>query len=48
MLDFLGFVLDLSNFVVDRFEFWVSFTFPLVMLKKEREEKKKESSRGGK
>jgi hypothetical protein len=50
MLDFLGFLLDLSSFVADRFEFWLGFTFPLVMLKKEEEkrENKKESSRGSK
>lgn len=50
LLDLLNFLLDFSSFVADRFEFWLEFTFPLVMLKKEEEksEKKKESSRGSK
>ncbi|MGM0828079.1 MAG: hypothetical protein ACQEU4_07665 [Bacillota bacterium] len=50
MLDFLGFLLDLSSFVADRFEFWLEFTIPLVMLRRgeEKRENKKESSPGSK
>jgi hypothetical protein len=50
MFDFLGFLLDLSSFVADRFEFWLEFAIPLVMLKRGegKSEKKKESSPGSK
>lgn len=45
MLEFLGFVLDVSSFVADRFEFFLGFTFPLVMRKNDNnnDNNKKES-----